>query len=56
MKKVYLLFSLILATTFAKAQTEEYPKNEVKLNIANTIAIASVEFGYERFIGFNQSV
>ena len=39
-----------------KAQTEEYPKNEVKLNIANTIAIASVEFGYERFIGFNQSV
>ncbi|WP_304139754.1 autotransporter domain-containing protein [Mesonia mobilis] len=56
MKKVYLLFSLILATTFVKAQIEEYPKNEIKLNIANTIAIASVEFGYERFIGFNQSV
>ncbi|MBW2960245.1 autotransporter domain-containing protein [Mesonia aestuariivivens] len=56
MKKAYLLLSLLLATTFAKAQTEEFPKNEVKLNIANTIAIASVEVGYERFISFNQSV
>lgn len=56
MKKTYLILSLLLVTAFAKAQTEEYPQNEVKLNIANTIAIASVEFGYERFIGFNQSV
>ena len=56
MKKTYLILSLLLATTFAKAQTEEYPKNEVKLNIANTIAVASVEVGYERFVAFNQSV
>lgn len=30
--------------------------NEIKLNIANTIAIASVEFGYERFIDEHQSL
>ncbi|WP_121666210.1 autotransporter outer membrane beta-barrel domain-containing protein [Mesonia aquimarina] len=34
----------------------DFPKNEVKLNIANTIAIASVEVGYERFFDFHQSV
>lgn len=34
----------------------EFPKNEINLNIANTIAIASVEVGYEYFLGFNQSI
>ncbi|MAN26331.1 MULTISPECIES: autotransporter domain-containing protein [Mesonia] len=56
MKKAYFLFSLLLISSLVKAQQEEFPKNEVKLNIANTIAIASVEVGYERFIGFNQSI
>jgi outer membrane autotransporter protein len=56
MKNTYLLASILLFSFFAKAQTETYPQNEVKLNIANTIAIASVEVGYERFVGFNQSV
>ena len=52
------LFAVII-TLFSLQQNfaqESFPKNEVKLNIANTIAIASVEVGYERFIGFNQSV
>lgn len=31
-------------------------QNEVKLNILNTIVIASVELGYERFIADNQSL
>lgn len=31
-------------------------QNEIKLNIANTIAIASVEFGYERFLDYHQSI
>ncbi|MDR6299667.1 autotransporter domain-containing protein [Mesonia maritima] len=56
MKKT--LFAAIIAL-FSLQQNfaqESFPKNEVKLNIANTIAIASVEVGYERFIGFNQSI
>jgi len=43
----------IVTTT---SSDDNFPKNEVKLNIANTIAIASVEVGYERFFGFNQSI
>ncbi|MDT0294492.1 autotransporter outer membrane beta-barrel domain-containing protein [Mesonia ostreae] len=56
MKKLYALAFLFLIGISVKAQEESFPQNEVKLNIANTIAIASVEVGYERFIGFNQSV
>lgn len=53
MKKL-LLF--LLFTSFAKAQFSEYPKHEVKLNILNTIAIGSVEIGYEHFIEKQQSL
>ncbi|MDN3596092.1 autotransporter outer membrane beta-barrel domain-containing protein [Zunongwangia endophytica] len=56
MKKVFFLLSAICLSTFAKAQTSGNPQNEIKLNIANTIAIASVEFGYERFLDDNQSI
>lgn len=56
MKKIITLTFVLLMGITAKAQQESFPQNEVKLNIANTIAIASVEVGYERFIGFNQSV
>lgn len=53
MKHLVILLSLFCITSvFA----QEYPKNEVKLNIANTIAIASVEVGYERFFDYSQSV
>lgn len=53
MKKTILF---LLFTTFAQAQFADYPKHEVKLNILNTIAIASVELGYEHFIGEQQSI
>jgi len=56
MKNLYAAAFLFLIGINMKAQESDFPKNEVKLNIANTIAIASVEVGYERFIGFNQSV
>lgn len=53
MKKIILF---LLFTTFAQAQFADYPQNEVKLNILNTLVIASVEIGYERFLGEHQSV
>jgi len=56
MKNLYAVAFLFLIGINMKAQESDFPKNEAKLNIANTIAIASIEVGYERFIGFNQSV
>lgn len=56
MKKLLLLFVFVLGTQSHFAQLGDFPENEVKINILNTIAIASVEIGYERFVGFNQSV
>lgn len=47
----FLLGAMALFSMGAYAQ-----KNEIKLNILNTIAIASVEVGYERFLADNQSV
>ncbi len=35
---------------------QEFPNNEIKFNIANVIAIASVEVGYEYLFDYNQSV
>lgn len=52
MKKHIFLFSLLLCSLFVKAQT----KNEVKVNILNTIVLASVELGYEHFIDKDQSI
>lgn len=53
MKKIifFLLFS-----TFVHAQLSDFPKHEIKLNILNTLAIASVEIGYEHFIAEQQSI
>ena len=50
MKKTFflLIFSFFIQSAIAQ--------NEIKFNIANTIAIASVEVGYERFLDTNQSV
>lgn len=39
-----------------KKSVKEFPNNEVKLNIANVITVASVEIGYEYLFDFNQSV
>jgi len=55
MKKIILALVCVFATNFAQAQNTE-KNNEIKLNIANTIAIASVEFGYERFLDDHQSI
>ncbi|MCM4154900.1 DUF3575 domain-containing protein [Gramella sp. AN32] len=55
MKKIVLLCLMIFSLHFAFSQNAD-KLNEVKLNIANTIAIASVEVGYERFVDFNQSL
>ncbi len=51
MKKVILSFLLLGMVYGAKAQT----MNEIKLNILNTIALGSIEFGYERFLDSTQS-
>lgn len=53
-KKILLPF-LGLLIAF-KSFGQDFKKNEVKLNILNTIAIASIEVGYERFIAPNQSL
>lgn len=51
-----IIVCLALLSSKAFAQNSDYPKNEVKLNILNAIAIASIEVGYEYFVDFNQSV
>lgn len=48
-----LCFSFLFLNAFSQA---DFARHEVKLNIANTIAIATVEVGYEFFPDYNQSV
>ena len=55
MKKSLSLLILLFSVFAGYSQTSE-KQNEIKLNIANTIAIASVEFGYERFLDEHQSI
>jgi len=52
MKKLIASVFLIGGIFGAKAQAV----NEVKINILNTILIASAELGYEHFIDHNQSI
>ncbi len=52
MKKIILGLAFLVCVFTAEAQY----KSEVKFNIANVIAIASVEFGYEYFLDDNQSI
>ncbi|WP_121965690.1 DUF3575 domain-containing protein [Myroides sp. N17-2] len=52
MKKLCLVLLLLVGTIGARAQAV----NEVKINVFNTLALASVELGYEHFIGHNQSI
>lgn len=51
MKKVILGVLLSVISFYTHAQN----RNEIKLNIFNTIALGSVEFGYEHFIDSTQS-
>ncbi|MDT0676414.1 autotransporter outer membrane beta-barrel domain-containing protein [Autumnicola musiva] len=55
MKKIILFLLGAFIAQNASAQID-FPQNEVKINIANTIAIASVELGYELFMDDNQSI
>lgn len=52
MKKTILGLLALVGVFTAKAQY----KSEVKFNIANVIAIASIEAGYEYFMDDNQSI
>lgn len=54
MKKTVLLILAIIFSIQLFAQ--EFPNNEVKLNIAGVIAFASVEVGYEYLFDYNQSI
>lgn len=54
MKHLLFYTAAILFTFNVSAQ--EFPNNEVKLNIAGVIAFASVEVGYEYFFDYNQSI
>ncbi|HKJ48947.1 MAG TPA: hypothetical protein VJ973_07645, partial [Christiangramia sp.] len=55
MKKILFALICFASINMTYSQNGE-KKNEIKLNIANTIAIASVEFGYERFIDEHQTI
>lgn len=50
-----ILLGLVLIITF-NTLSQDYPENEVKFNILNTMVVASFEFGYERFVDRNQSI
>lgn len=52
MKRIALLISAVVFGLNAHAQAV----NEVKINVLNTLVMASVEVGYERFIDVNQSL
>ncbi|MDR2222806.1 MAG: DUF3575 domain-containing protein [Flavobacteriaceae bacterium] len=52
MKKIIAFLFVVGGIFGARAQA----LNEVKINIFNTIAIASAEVGYEHFIDVNQSI
>lgn len=56
MKKLILNLSAILFSTIGLAQVGDFPKNEVKFNMLNTIMIGSIEIGYERFLDYHQSI
>jgi hypothetical protein len=54
MRKVTILITVIFGTLHLSAQ--EFPNNEIKLNIASVIAFVTVEVGYEYLFDYNQSI
>ncbi|MEX2568050.1 MAG: DUF3575 domain-containing protein [Cyclobacteriaceae bacterium] len=59
------LYSISLASLFTLAfftaqaqilEDRQLPSNEIKINIANTIIVGSLELGYEYFLDQNQSI
>ncbi len=54
MKKLVLAFMCVGIFNVAFAQ--DFPNQEIKLNIGNVIAVGAVEIGYEYLFDYNQSV
>ena len=50
------LFLSIICLIGVFSFSQDFPKNEIKYNILNTMVVASVEVGYERFVDSNQSI
>jgi hypothetical protein len=50
------LFFLVVLLQVGSLTAQEFPKNELKYNIANTLAIASVEVGYERLVTYDGGI
>jgi len=51
-----LILFLSLNTELKAQSGMEIPKHEINYNLANTLIITSVEFGYEYFIDYDQSI
>lgn len=56
MKKYFLLLIFISSSFIASAQSKGGSQHEIKWNIASTIFLGSIEFGYEYLIDGNQSI
>lgn len=56
MRKIILSLMLLAGTFMAKAQSGDFPQNEIKFNILNVIALGSVEIGYEYYLDEHQSI
>ena len=56
MQKFILSVCLSLFLYNSSYAQDDFAHSEIKFNIANTIAIATVEVGYEYFIDYNQSI
>lgn len=54
--KLFTALTLLVFALGAAQETSSNKVNEVKVNFLNTIVISSVEVGYERFFGNDQSV
>lgn len=54
MNKLFLFVFTFLI--IGPLSSQEFPNNEIKLNIAGVIAFASVEVGYEYLFDYNQSI
>ena len=56
MKRNLLCLLLIVSCFYSRSQSVGNNKHEIKWNIASTIFLGSIEFGYEYLIDGNQSV
>ncbi|PKP25493.1 MAG: DUF3575 domain-containing protein [Bacteroidetes bacterium HGW-Bacteroidetes-2] len=52
----YVLSILTSFLLYVSVSAQDFPNNEIKFNIANTIIFASIEVGYEYLFDYNQSI